>query len=528
MEKRKPGIDKALAFLKNGLAASQFGQKLPPLRLLARNAQVSFVTMWKAVNQLKKDSIITVSMGGRAIMPDPNGPWGLKRTAASETEIPVESGTENVFWQKVRNQLKKDILSGRYAHGQTLPSCKELMYHHGVSFRTLKKSLDALMTEGLIKPFKRGFLVPTITISESHARVVVLGCGWKDGKIWADYQDKSYFRQLESECIQSKIALDVVVYYRQDDRLSFIHSATKKTYDFSNDNIIGVIYIAANLEISPDDVLQELSEIKKPIAVLDVVGYYYSSSQVFSGNRYIQLFTTTASAFPATLVSRYLLSLKHKRIAFISPFHRAFWSKIRCKNCAAVYRHAGFPDGVRPFVLDRYAYQWEYLQNTGNREGQDLLTLINQYKQGKEFAHSDFFKKFGNISYSISKYLTEWSCASVEIYKRMRILCGKALQDKSITAWLMANDFAATLALDYLKEKNVRVPEDISIIAFDNTLDAMEYQFTSYDFNNNGIVTMMLRYILSPSSIPVAQRGKIVDVEGRIVVRRSTAPARTA
>jgi DNA-binding LacI/PurR family transcriptional regulator len=90
----------------------------------------------------------------------------------------------------------------------------------------------------------------------------------------------------------------------------------------------------------------------------------------------------------------------------------------------------------------------------------------------------------------------------------------------------MANDFAATLAIDYLKEKNIRAPEHVSIIAFDNTLDAMEYQITTYDFNNNGIVTMMLRYVLAPSTIPANQRGKFIEVEGRLVVRRSTAPMR--
>jgi len=524
MEKRKPGIEKAIAFIKNGITSQHFVRRLPPIRLLAREAQVSFVTMWKAVNQLKTLKVLIENKSGYAniiICHDKNK--DLKETHLETAEIQLDGEAENVFWQKVKNRLKKDILSGRYPHGQPLPSCKELMYYHGVSFRTLKKSLDALVTEGMIKPYKKGYIVPTITISEAHARVVAIGCGWKDGKIWADYQDKNYFRILESECIQSKIALDLIVYYRENNLLNFIHSATRKPYNLGNDNILGIIFIVANLEVNPEEILKELSALKKPIAVLDVVGYF-NVSPGFSGNRFMQFFTTTASAFPAKKVAKYLLSLKHTHVAFISPFHRASWSKIRYKNCASVYRDAGFPEGVKPLVLDRYAYQWDYIRDTKSCE--DLRSLISQYTQWKEYAHSNFFKRFGNISYSISKYLTEWNCASGEIYKKMRSLCEKALRDKTITAWLMANDFAATLALDYLKEKNIRMPEDISIISFDNTLDAMEYQLTSYDFNNNGIVTMMLRYVLMPSTIPANQRGKFVEVEGTIVVRRSTAPAR--
>ena len=60
----------------------------------------------------------------------------------------------------------------------------------------------------------------------------------------------------------------------------------------------------------------------------------------------------------------------------------------------------------------------------------------------------------------------------------------------------IANDFSATIAIDYLKELNIRVLEDLSIISFDNTLDAMEYQLTSFDFNNQGIISIILRFIL--------------------------------
>jgi DNA-binding transcriptional regulator YhcF (GntR family) len=526
MEKRKPGIEKAVDFLKNKFISQQCRTKLPPIRLLASAAQVSFVTMWRAVNFLKGKGLILGSKTGHANYVRRDAKRRNIVSSPAQADIQLDAESKNVLWQKVATHIKKDILSGIYAYGQPLPSSKELQHRYGVSFRTLKKSLDTLTSEEMIKPYKRGYIVPAITTSDANARVVAIGCGWKDGKIWADYQDKNYFRILESECIQSKIALDVIVYWRQDNHLCFVHSATRKPYDLRNDTILGIVYIIANLEVDPEEMLRELSVLKKPVAVLDVVGWCSVSPLNLLRNRFMQFFTTTASTFPAKVVAQYLLSLKHTHIAFISPFHKAPWSKIRYKSCAAVYRDAGFPDGVKPFLLDRYAYQWDYLQDPKNSEG--LLSIINQYAQWKEFVHSRFFRKFGNISYSISKYLTEWNCASGEIYKAMRLLFEKALRDKHITAWLMANDFAATLALDYLKDKKIRVPEDISIIAFDNTLDAMEYQLTSYDFNNNGIVTMMLRYVLAPSTIPVNQRGKFVEVEGTIVVRRSTAPARKA
>ena len=510
MKKRRPGIEKAVEFLARYGTSYPSGGKMPPIRTLARQADVSFVTMWKAVRTVRESGTM------KALLP------AQTQNSAPETASPTQPA--NLLWRKVQVRLKKDILSGRFVHSDFLPAYKELQYQYSVSFRTLKKVINELSNEGIIKPGRKGYVVPALTTSDSNAKIVALGCGWEDGKIWADYQDRNYFRILESECMLNRISLDIVVYFRQSDRLRFIHSAARQPYSLTNDNILGVIYIIANLEVDPGDVLKELAVLKKPLAVLDVVGYF--NHHVFpAGNRFIRLFTTTASLYPARLAAQYLLRLGHKHIAFISPFHKAQWSKIRHTACAALYNDAGYPVGVTPFVLDRFAYQWDYIKKPGSRE--DLQTLISQYKQWKKHAHAEFFKKFGNISYSISKYLTEWNCASGEIYQKSVPLFQKALRDTSITAWIMANDFAATLALDFLKEHGIRIPRDLSILSFDNTLDAMEYQLSTYDFNNNGIVNMMLRYILSPSTIPAQDREKIIEVAGTIVVRRSTGPART-
>ncbi len=510
MGNRKPGIEKALSYINNGIASRKLSGKLPSIRLLARDAGVSYVTMWRSVKQLA---------GGRGAGEGMND--NDRQTARAG--VP-EHDDGNVLWQKISKRLKKDILSGGFPPGQPLPSCKELRHRYGVSFRTLKKSIDALASEEMIRPYKKRYVIPAISLSGSNARVVVLGCGWEDGRIWADFQDKNYFRILESECIQSRIPLDVVVYYKKNGRLHFIHSATGGPYDLSNENILGIVYIVANLQVFPEEILKAVSTLKKPIAVLDVIGCFNDFTSC-AENHCIRFFTTTASVFPAKTVARYLLSLKHTRIAFISPFHKAPWSKIRCQSCMSIYQDAGITGGVEPLVLDRYAFQWDFLQGPGKRD--NLRSLISQYTQLKNRSHPGISGKFGTLQYGLSKYLTEWNCAVGEIYTVMRPLFDKALHDPSITAWVMANDFAATLAIDYLKELHYRTPEDVSIIAFDNTLDAMEYQITTYDFNNNGIVTMMLRSILAPSTIPVNQGKGMFEVEGRIVVRRSTAQARS-
>lgn len=473
-------------------------------------AQVSFVTMWKAVAGLREQGIV---------MPTETGRKANHHMATDHLFInKAETVPKSALWSRIRDQIKKDILKGRYAYGVLLPSCKELQHHYGASFPTMKKSLNALVAEGVINTYKNGYIVPALT-TNPNSRVVALGCGWEDGKIWVDYQDKNYFRILESECIRLNVALDVVVYFRHNGRLCFVHSATRLPYDFKNEAILGIAYVVANLEINPEEILMELAFIKKPVSVLDVVGGWRIPA-LPARYRFVRFFTVTASPQPARQVARYLLSLGHTHIAYISPFHKALWSQRRLEGIMEIYRHAGYSNNVKQFVLNRYAYQWDFLQNPVRAE--EIHYLINQYNEWKEKAHLKFFRKFGNIGYSISKYLTEWNCATGEIHHKMAPLFKKALSDKSLTVWLVANDYAATLALDYLKEKKVKVPEDISVIAFDNTLDAMEYQLTSYDFNNSGIINSMLRYIMSPSTFFTNRINEVIEADGSIVERRST------
>ncbi|HUI92221.1 MAG TPA: substrate-binding domain-containing protein [Chitinivibrionales bacterium] len=517
--KKRPGIQKAVHYLTHGVETGAFRQKLPTIKSLAKAADVSFVTMWKAVDQLRRKGMLSREnlgrAGGRRDKSAPAPPAAMQAPAV----YPDIEQFEPV-WQKMLARFKQDVLTGRFPAGQPLPSCKELQGMYGVSYPTLRKALETLSSQEIIRPHQRGYIAPALTKSESTVRIVAIGCGWEDGTLWIDYQDKNYFRILESECIQSKVALDIVVYCRQGDRLCFIDTITRKPYDLSNDNILSIIMIVANLEIPPEEVIKKIVGYKKPVAVLDVVGGWEASARTAS-NYYLQLFTVTMSIRPPRSVAQYLLTLGHKNVAFLSPFHKAPWSRQRSSGVSEIFRDAGYAGNVRMHVLDQYAFQWDFLQEDQNNPD-DVQTIVAAYREWQKYADSEFFRKFGHISYNISKYLTEWNCATGEIYHRMVPLFGQALKNKAVTAWVMANDYAATLALDYLKEVKVRVPEDLSIISFDNTLDAMEYQLTSYDFNLSGIVSVMLRYALRPSSVSSPRHKAVIEAEGTIIERRST------
>ncbi|MCU0608193.1 MAG: substrate-binding domain-containing protein [Chitinispirillaceae bacterium] len=515
--KKRPGLQKAIDFIAHGIAGKNLDPDLPPIKSLALAADVSFVTMWKAVVHCRKLGMVSGSKRGK---------HAGSGSACFDKAWPQQPGAAYAFtsvewgWKKTLERLKRDILTGKYSAGESLPSMKELQFEYSTSYPTLKKALSALSGEGLITASRRSYAVPVLSKSESTARIVALGCGWEDGTLWIDYQDKNYFRFLESACIKSRIALDIVVYCRRNGRLVFIDTVTGKPYDLARDAVISVMVIVANLGIPLDEVIAALAGINKPIAFLDVIGGWKVPSWI-SGRPDRRFFSVTASKMPPRLVGQYLLNLGHTNIAFVSPFHKAHWSILRFEELREIFRDAGYPEGVHPFTLDQYAFQWDYLQEDHNNT-EDVQTLVAAYDKWKNHADSEIFRKFGNIRYSISKHLTEWNCASGEIYHRMTPQFKRALENRKITAWVMANDYAATLALDYLKEKGVRVPEDISVISFDNTRDAMENQLTSYDFNPQGIISVMLQFALRPSRVPSPANRRVIEIDGAIVERRST------
>ena len=73
----------------------------------------------------------------------------------------------------------------------------------------------------------------------------------------------------------------------------------------------------------------------------------------------------------------------------------------------------------------------------------------------------------------------------------------QALADPTITAWVAYNDLLAFVALNYLENKGIRVPADISVIGFDDTVEAFGNGLTSYYFNTPGTVRGMLDHLIN-------------------------------
>jgi DNA-binding LacI/PurR family transcriptional regulator len=83
------------------------------------------------------------------------------------------------------------------------------------------------------------------------------------------------------------------------------------------------------------------------------------------------------------------------------------------------------------------------------------------------------------------------------------------------------SDGFALDALAFLAARGVRVPQDISVVGFDDSLEASFYRLSSYNFNGAAVAEAMLAHVMAPSRAPGPSQA--AEIEGSVTERATTA-----
>jgi DNA-binding LacI/PurR family transcriptional regulator len=264
-----------------------------------------------------------------------------------------------------------------------------------------------------------------------------------------------------------------------------------------------------NLE---DRLLRTMVPLKKPLAILDEEASW-SLSPDLRRSPWVRMFTTAASSDPSRTITRYLLGLGHRNIAFISPFHEHTWSRRRLEGVASVCAAAGNAGGAAAYTVES-----------------DVRAVVRT--SSIQAAYRTFRKTLeAPRQIDFDAWMLDMKEATAKkalIRARLYPLLEQALADRAhtaATAWVAVNDLTALMILEFLAERKVKVPGDLSVISFDDSVDALRLNLTSYNFNASGMATAMLGYILRRKPFDRARVGRASQVEGYIVERHTTGPA---
>jgi DNA-binding LacI/PurR family transcriptional regulator len=209
------------------------------------------------------------------------------------------------------------------------------------------------------------------------------------------------------------------------------------------------------------------------------------------------------------------LSRGHNHAAYITPFHADSWSQERYEGARKVFAMAGEGFSLALYaenhsIKDRYYETAGWIQTGGQR----IEKLLERWRSNiPPCYHPEVGLLLGRLRGGVFM----WGAVRATLEPLLR----SALEETRISALIMANDFAARIALQYCHRRKIAVPERIAIVGFDDAEESRDLRITTYNFNFNALATAIVHYLLHPWAGHWGRR-RIVEIEGRIIERSTT------
>jgi DNA-binding FadR family transcriptional regulator len=482
---------------------------LPPLKKLCGDAGVSYVTMWHAVQKLKNEGLLLCARGHPVIV----------RFAKQSREQQAYVSAGETLWLSVKKKISDDIANGRYAPSGFLPPIKELKKRYNASYPTIRKALNALVAEKVVLQELKKYRVRSGKHYRHQMEIILLGLGGKNGMIAPAAHDENILTRLEAQCSQAGIKLTVKVFFTdKDGRPRFARTNARPDSEIAdNPGLLGHIYLLSSYDphinfISyNEELFNQVALIKKPFAILDETGIFQLPPPARKKS-HIRLFKSTFSAQAAESICEALVKHGHRNIAFISHLglDSPPWVRSRLNQLQESFRRHGNVT-LKSFIHERPIKKALEMHERANKLYHSWIS-----SWPKDMFVPELRELAGGFVYGYVNKLRR---------RGLNSLFSKALSDKKITAWITIMSWCALDAYEFCAGRGIKMPDDISLISFDNSLHALQREIAVYDSNANETANALLNYMLQ-YRILVKAKNQVVDLPGILIERKSLGPAR--
>lgn len=385
-------------------------------------------------------------------------------------------------------RMETEIRSGVHSWESPLPLIKELAARWNCHAQTATKVLERLLDAGIVE--RRGrfhFPIPPRTRLRSAAPAILcLGAGSRDGRFRIDTDRESdFWRELGA---QASLA-----------GLTQVRRVWNGGPVRPDAGIMGVIATKWHFE-DPKVIYRQLARLKIP----SCVWFDEQTLDAVSKGARIHFHDQGHSTENGILLARYLFDLGHRHIAFISPWHANPWSIKRYRGIEEEARRRGCRS-------DAFCLQ-------GDSEWDRLIPAERDPVLARTFPDAIVRKCIEGSSDPVREFMAAqlgWN----RIRRDMATLCDQALAGGA-TAWIGANDVCALNAMKWLEERGVPVPKRISVAGFDDSVEALRSDLTSFRFSCASMARAMIYQIISPAPTATLTRHR-----GIVVARGTTARA---
>lgn len=446
--------------------------RLPSIRWLSIQNHASTRTVQIALELLRKRGLIESRPR--------SGLW--RKGELPKEEVPeVKRSVDALFLQ-----LKKELADGLHPWDSPLPLIKVLAVHWNCHVQTVSKILHRAVSMGLLER-KGRFHIPRRPAAKgkrNRPTILCLGAGAPDGNFRMDSDRESdFWRELGAQAALSGLSLVRRVW----------NGGPVRTVE----NTVGVIVTNWHYK-DPYAICREVAKLKIPACVW----FDEQTRDSMVSKPRVHYHDQGHSTENGVYLTRHLIELGHKHIAYISPWHANPWSLKRLK-------------GIQNEALQHGCRVDSFFLN-GDSEWDRLIPAENDPFLLKKFPAKLIEKMIEGPSDTVQSFLGAqlgWN----RIRKDLEPLFTQALASRA-TAWIGANDICALDALKWLKEKGVPVPKKVSVAGFDDTIEALRSDLTSFRFSCASVARAMIYQILT------GQRAQtLTQHKGMVVARGSTA-----
>jgi DNA-binding LacI/PurR family transcriptional regulator/DNA-binding transcriptional regulator YhcF (GntR family) len=537
-----PARQKALEFITDGIKNSTWkqGTHLPSIRLLSKMAGVSLVTMVKAIQQLKKDGVLSGD--------------GFQRSWVGHHEpAAANSGTPKISWEQKKALFERDIASGAFGLWGRIPSVKELQAKYGSGFRTMQKILFDAKAQGMIRPSGKGYVLSGTEAKNRNQKIVyITSLRHYSQNSALNHEHNLMVNLFENACLRMGMQIEIV-------EVDFYNPAASRKAAaglLRDESIAGYIldvwwWAGQTYRGSYIDLLTAIASFNKPLSILDEIGTF-ELPLVLASNPRLQVFTFERKR-SGERMARFLFDLGHRSVVFINGFAGDDWAQDRCTGVTTHFSRAGFESGVHlvegpanlvnmPEMLSTAGLKDDEIRRlfASGRSTEQAKSLEMEWQEFRKngvkdplYSDKRFLKNLINLRAILNAkfdrmFFDGFSIAAFQkageyvFNTGMKPLFSRALGHTEATAWICANDETALSALSFLGEKNIPVPRDLSVTGFDNIPSlAIKNRLTTFDFNAAGFVSNMLNFIIRPPRPRGLYRHQTIEVEGIIITRET-------
>lgn len=527
---RPPHLSPSSRAYTSALRALQAGQAgvLPSLNALAGEAGVCRVTMWKALRRLEREGLVRAfaRRGYIATGATPPAHTASARQAPLSADTPRD--TKGTRLSDVTGRIAASIRQGTLPAGSALPPLKHLRGVYRTSYATLISALRGLVTSGLVERDRRGYRVyatappggrPTLAVIAFERHAGVLASITPRGlRLWS---------ALEDEC--RRLGLRMVLRDIHQVLGEHVDSAPQpnRLARFNRDSgALGYLVLGLGLwQNAYDHLLPALQRLECSAAFLLETGDI--EPQMVSGRATrIGHYSCAITSSCGHQVAQYLFGLGHRRIAFFTTVSGDRLLYRRYEGLVGFFAQAGLPDAVSLFGFTGLRSYAELSEDQGRSE---VALACNDFETQLSVLlrrtlcdippsiHGQLSALYSRLG-SIKRY--------TYVYDHSLNAFARAAADRSITAWVCADDPTALLALDWCHANGVSVPAQVSVMGFDDSAEALGAGLTSYNFNQAGIVQAMIAQVVerrtsSPASVEIPGFVTERSTCGRAPVRKT-------